>query len=112
MGAALCGTGTLHLLRPALFDGLIPRALPGRARTWSLGSGVAELGAAALLLHPRTRRTGGWATAALLVGVWPGNVTMAWRARRGSRMRRAVTLARLPLQIPLIAAALRVARAG
>ncbi|MEX5300260.1 hypothetical protein RCG67_15970 [Kocuria sp. CPCC 205292] len=112
MGAALCTTGTLHLARPALFDGLIPRSLPGAPRTWTLGSGAAELGAGALLLHPRTRRAGGWAAAALLVGVWPGNVTMAWRARRGSPARRAVTLARLPLQIPMIAAALHIARTG
>jgi uncharacterized membrane protein len=112
MGAALCGTGVLHLVRPAPFDGLIPRSLPGSARTWTLGSGVAELGVGALLLHPGTRRAGGWAAAALFVGVWPGNVTMAWRARRGSPVRRAVTLARLPLQVPLIAGALRIARAG
>ncbi|WP_366139862.1 hypothetical protein [uncultured Kocuria sp.] len=112
MGAALCGTGALHLVRPALFDGLIPRSLPGSPRTWTLGSGVAELGVGALLLHPRTRRAGGWAAAALLVGVWPGNVTMAWRARRGSPARRAVALVRLPLQVPMIAAALRIARTG
>ena len=54
----------------------------------------------------------GWAAAALFVGVWPGNVTMAWRARRGSPVRRVVTLVRLPLQVPLIATALRIARAG
>ncbi|GAB2602824.1 DoxX family protein [Kocuria himachalensis] len=112
MGAALCGAGVLHLVRPAPFDGLIPRSLPGSARAWTVGSGVAELGVGALLLHPGTRRAGGWAAAALFVGVWPGNVTMAWRARRGSRVRRAVTLVRLPLQVPLIAGALRIARAG
>lgn len=112
MGAALCGAGLLHLARPAPFDGLIPRSLPGSPRAWTLGSGVAELGVGALLLLPETRRAGGWAAAALFVGVWPGNVTMAWRARRGSPVRRAVTLVRLPLQIPLIAGALRIARAG
>jgi uncharacterized membrane protein len=112
MGAALCVTGLLHLVRPAPFDGLIPRSLPGSPRAWTLGSGVAELGVGALLLLPGTRRAGGWAAAALFVGVWPGNVTMAWRARRGSPVRRAVTLVRLPLQVPLITAALRIARAG
>ncbi|MFI7743906.1 hypothetical protein [Kocuria rhizosphaericola] len=111
MGTALCGMGALHLVRPAPFDALIPRSLPGSPRTWTLGSGAAELGVGALLLHPRTRRAGGWAATALFVGVWPGNVTMAWRARRGSPVRRAVTLVRLPLQLPMIAAALRIARA-
>ncbi len=110
LGAALTGTGALHLACPAPFDGLIPGVLPGPARAWTLGSGVAELGVGTLLLHPRTRRGGGWAAAALFVGVWPGNVTMAWRARHASRTRRAVAIVRLPLQLPLIAAALRVAR--
>ena len=110
MGAALTGMGVLHFARPAPFDGLIPRALPGPARAWTLGSGAAELGVGALLLHPRTRRAGGWAAAALFAAVWPGNLTMAWRARRASPARRAVALVRLPLQLPLIAAALRIAR--
>ena len=74
--------------------------------------GAAEIGVGALLLRPGTRRAGGWAAAALFVGVWPGNVTMAWRARRGPPVRRAVTLVRLPLQVPLIAGALRIVRAG
>ncbi|MFF0990423.1 DoxX family protein [Kocuria nitroreducens] len=112
MGLVLCGTGVLHLARPAPFDELVPRSLPGSPRTWTLGSGVAELGVGAMLLHPGTRRAGGWAAAALFVGVWPGNATMAWRARRGSPARRAVTLVRLPLQVPLITGALRIARAS
>lgn len=112
MGVALTGTGLLHFARPEAFDGLIPRSLPGRPRAWTLGSGAAELGVGALLLHPRTRRAGGWAAASLFIGVWPGNATMAWRARRASPVRRAVVLVRLPLQVPLIAAALRIAREG
>lgn len=112
MGAVLCGAGALHLVRPAPFDGLIPRFLPGSPRAWTLGSGVAELGVGALLLRPGTRCAGGWAAAALFVGVWPGNVTMAWRARHGPPVWRAVTLVRLPLQVPLITGALRIARAG
>lgn len=110
MGAALLGAGVLHLVLPRPFDGLIPRALPGRARYWTLGSSVVELVVGGLLLHPRTRRAGGWAAAALFVAVWPGNLTMAWRARGASRARRAVAWARLPLQVPMIAGALRIAR--
>lgn len=109
-GAALLGTGALHLLFPRPFDGLIPRALPGPPRAWTLGSGIVELGVGALLLHPRTRRAGGWAAAALFVAVWPGNLTMAWRARSASPARKAVAWGRLPLQLPLIAVAVRIAR--
>jgi uncharacterized membrane protein len=53
------------------------------------------------------------ASAALLVLVFPGNVqhaASALRSSRASRGYRAATLVRLPLQAPLVAWALRVAR--
>jgi uncharacterized membrane protein len=81
-----------------------------------LGSGVAELACAAGLALPATRRTAGWASAALLVGVFPGNVKMALDAQRSRRTSsrakvvRTGTLLRLPLQWPMIRIALRAAR--
>lgn len=105
-------SGVLHLVRPQLFEPIVPRALPAR-RALVHGSGLAELACAAGLLHPRTRQSAGWASAVLLVGVFPGNVQMAItegrRASRGtgSRTRQVATLARLPLQIPLVRAALK-----
>jgi len=111
--ATLLGTsGVLHLRRPGIFRPLIPRSL-GDPDPWVLGSGVAELVCAAALVVPSTRRVGGLASAALLVGVFPGNVTMAVRSRPGARSwigRPAVAWARLPLQVPLVAWALAVAR--
>lgn len=80
-GTALAAMGALHFVRPEHFDALIPASLPGSARAWTLGSGVAELGVAALLLNRRTRRTGGRAAVALYLGVWPGNFQMAWDYR-------------------------------
>ena len=76
-----------------------------------LGSGVAELICAVGLLHPRTRKASGWASAALLVAVFPGNVKMAADAQktRNTTYQR-MTLARLPVQLPLIRAALKVTR--
>lgn len=106
LAALLAGAGTLHLARPRLYDGLIPRAL-GRPRPWVLGSGIAELACAAALAVPRTRRRGALATAALLVAVLPGNVTMAVRAR--GRVAPVVAWARVPLQVPLVAWALHAA---
>ena len=47
------------------------------AREIVLVSGVAELVCAAGLVHPRTRNAAGWASAALLLAVWPGNFQMA-----------------------------------
>ncbi|GEL96792.1 DoxX family protein [Cellulomonas terrae] len=113
--AALLGTsGVLHLRRPAVFRPLVPRIL-GDPDPWVLGSGVAELACAAALVAPPTRRLGGWASAALLVGVFPGNVTMAVRSRtdaRGWAGKPAVAWGRLPLQVPLVAWAVSVARRG
>lgn len=111
--AALLGTsGVLHLRRPGIFRPLIPRSL-GNPDPWVLGSGVAEIACAAALAVPATRRLGGLASAALLVAVFPGNVTMAVRSRpdaRGWAGRPAVAWARLPLQVPLVAWAVAVAR--
>lgn len=113
--AAVLGTaGVLHLRRPAIFTSLIPRAL-GDPRPWVLGSGVAELACAAALVPPATRRIGGLASAALLVGVFPGNITMAVRSRRGARhwsRHPVVAWGRLPLQVPLVVWAVAVSRAA
>ncbi|NQX25938.1 DoxX family protein [Microbacteriaceae bacterium VKM Ac-2854] len=101
----LATSGTIHLARPRVFDRVVPRWIPGSARAWVYVSGVAELACAAALAHPRTRAVGGLATAALMVAVFPGNVQMAQDAR--TPRARAVTLLRLPLQLPLILWALR-----
>ncbi len=107
---AFLASGTVHLVRPQTFEPLMPESLPAH-REVIYASGVAELACAAALLHPRTRRLAGWAGAALLVGVFPGNVKMAADAvRSGSPAFTALALARLPLQLPLVRAALRAAR--
>jgi uncharacterized membrane protein len=68
---------------------------------------------AVLLILPRTRRIGGWAAAALLVAVFPGNVYLAVRGEHpalGVPGERWLHLARLPLQVPLVAWGVWVAR--
>ena len=110
LGAMLGGSGVLHLLRPRTYEWLVPPEL-GSARAWVLASGVAEIGTAALLAAPRTRRGGGWAAAGLLVGFVPAHLhTFRVVPRRPLPL--AVAAVRLPLQLPMIAAALRVAREG
>ncbi len=105
----LGGSGVLHLLRPRTFDWLVPPEL-GPARPWVTGSGVAELGAAALLAAPATRRAGGWAAVALLAAFVPAHLH-TFRVVRGP-VPTALAAVRLPLQVPLLLAALSVARAG
>lgn len=108
------GSGVLHMVRPQVFEGIIPRALPAH-RTLVYGSGVAELACAAGLLYPRTRVVAGLASAGLLVAILPANIQMSVDVgKRASRTGSAGwwaacagTVARLPMQWPLIRTALR-----
>lgn len=110
LAGLLTGSGVLHFVAPKPFDVLVPRALPGSARTWTYVSGAAELALAAAVAHPRTRRHGARAAAAFFVAVFPANVQMArdWRHRPAPL--RAAAGVRLPLQVPLVWWALRVSR--
>jgi uncharacterized membrane protein len=110
LAGLLATSGTLHFLQPRPFDSIVPRWLPGKRRTYTYLSGAAELAIAAAILHPRTRKAGGLAAAALFVGVFPANVKMAVDWRTAPPAKRAVAFGRLPLQIPLILWARRVAR--
>ncbi|HTJ67677.1 MAG TPA: MauE/DoxX family redox-associated membrane protein [Actinospica sp.] len=110
LAGLLAVAGVTHLASPKPYDEIVPRALPGKARWWTYGSGVAELALAAAVAHPKTRRTAATAAAGLFVGVFPANVQMArdWRDR--GTVARTVAYGRLPLQVPLVAWALRVRR--
>lgn len=116
LAAAFLASGTTHLAAPRIFEPLIPPRLPAPRRIVNV-SGAAEIMCGLGLLHPRTRRAAGWASAVLLVAIWPGNVQMsldyAERTRRrgdlASRVAFAATLVRLPLQVPLVRIALRAA---
>jgi uncharacterized membrane protein len=104
--------GIAHFVIPKGFDEIVPRALPGSARTWTLFSGAAELAVAGMVAVPRTRRLGAPLAAGLFVVVFPANVQMAvdWSERRLPQ--RLIAYGRLPLQIPLIWLALRVRRSA
>ncbi|MFD7907283.1 MULTISPECIES: hypothetical protein [unclassified Kitasatospora] len=110
LSGLLLGAGVAHFAAPRPFDAIVPRALPGSPRTWTHLSGLAELAVGAAVAHPRTRRAGALAAAGLFVAVLPANVQMArdWRTRPAPL--RTAAVARLPLQVPLVLWALRVAR--
>ena len=80
----LGGSGVLHLVRPQIYEPLIPASL-GSPRSWVIGSGVAEIACAAGLSSRSVRRPAALASAALLVVVFPGNIQHARRALRSSR---------------------------
>ncbi|MBT2404225.1 MULTISPECIES: hypothetical protein [unclassified Streptomyces] len=110
LAGLLAGAAVAHAVAPKQFDAIVPRSLPGSPRQWTYASGAAELALAVGVAHPRTRRVAALATAAFFVGVFPANVKMAVDARRGSPAVQAVTIGRLPLQIPLVMWARSVSR--
>ena len=106
----LAAAGVSHFVVPRFYDAIVPHALPGAPRAWTIGSGIAELGCAALVVDPRTRRLGALAAFVLFVAVFPANVQMAVDWADEPPARRVASLARLPLQVPLLVWAWRVAR--
>jgi len=109
LAGLLATAGTTHFTKPRFYDQMVPPELPGPARAWTYGSGVAELAVAAAVLNKSTRRRGGLAAAALFIAVFPGNLQMAKDATGVKE--RAITYARLPLQLPLVRWGWRVSRA-
>jgi uncharacterized membrane protein len=99
-------SGLAHLIRPALYETMVPRRLPHR-RELIYASGVVELVCAAGLAAGAN-----WAgslSAATLLGVWPANLQMAVDATRDGRpvAVQAGLWARVPAQVPMIRLALR-----
>lgn len=97
-------SGIAHMVRPQLFEPLIPQLL-GPARPWVVGSGVVELVCAAGLI---TRQP--WAPAASAVALAAftvGNLQMAVDMQRSRRpaWQKAAVWARIPMQWPMIKAA-------
>jgi uncharacterized membrane protein len=110
MGAMLVGMGVLHFVAPKPFDTIVPAELPGSARFYTLASGVAEAATGAMLIAPRTRRVSALAAVALYISVFPANINsvrVMWNKGLAARVG---TIARLPLQIPMITQALKVYR--
>jgi uncharacterized membrane protein len=94
--------GSLHFVAPRLFAAQIPRAIPFKLPLVYL-SGVVEVACAAGL-----RRRAPWAgplAALTLAAIWPANIQMALDAPPGRA--RSVLWARVPLQLPLVWAALQ-----
>jgi uncharacterized membrane protein len=108
LAAALGGSGVIHLVRPRTYEWLVPPEL-GDARRWVLASGVAEIGTAALMAAPATRRAGGWGAAGLLAAFVPAHLH-TFRVVPRKPLPLTVAALRLPLQVPMIGIALRVAR--
>ncbi|HUQ43557.1 MAG TPA: DoxX family protein [Candidatus Limnocylindria bacterium] len=100
-------SGVLHLVRPTFFEAAVPPMLPAPQAIIAI-SGVAELVCGAALLTGQ--RWAGPISAILLLAILPGNVNVALVMSAdpdASAAGRIAAWARLPLQIPLIWAALQ-----
>ena len=113
--AALIGSaGVLHFVRPDVFDAIVPDWMPGAPRTTTYVSGVVEITGALLVANPRTRRLGGWFCFWTFLGVFPANIQSALDGGMADAPppfdSAAAAWLRLPLQVPLVLWARRVAR--
>ncbi|NMO02195.1 hypothetical protein HH308_13335 [Gordonia sp. TBRC 11910] len=102
--------GVLHFVAPKPFDAIIPDEIPADKRTLTYASGAAELTIGAGLLVPRTRRWSAAAAAALFVAVFPANVNTIRLWQNKPAWLKSLAWARLPLQIPMVVAAIKVYR--
>ncbi len=101
-GVLFVAAGTLHFVRPAMYQKIVPPQL-GHAAELVAISGLAEIAGGVGLLFPRTRRAAGIGLILLLLAVWPANIYMAVEARRFAAAAPAWALwARVPLQLALI----------
>jgi uncharacterized membrane protein len=101
-GILFIAAGALHFIRPAMYEQIIPPQL-GHAGLLVAISGIAEVAGGLGLMIPRTRRAAGLGLIALLLAVWPANISMAIEADRFAAIAPAWLLwARVPLQVVII----------
>ena len=111
VGGGLVFMAILHVILPKPFLKIIPRSL-GAPRFWNLAAGAAEGAAGALLLSsdPQKQRAGGALATATFIGVYPANINMAIQAGPPTNPAAIAAWLRLPLQFPMIASGIRLAK--
>ncbi len=116
LAAFIGGAGVMHFVRPQFFDDVVPDWMPGDPRTTTYVSGVVEIAAGALVALPPTRRLGALLALATFLGVYPANISAAVQGGyahvEGFGGSALAAWLRLPLQIPMIWWAWRVARSA
>ena len=108
LGGILVLAGVSHLTFARTdFTAQVPPWVPIDEDTTVLASGAVEISLGLLLLSGWKRRLVGTAAAAFFVAIFPGNISQ-WQERRSAfgLDTDAKRLARLPMQVPLIATAL------
>ncbi len=105
-GVLYVGAGVMHFVATAAYARIMPGYLPA-PRELVLLSGAAEIAGGLGLLLPQTSaaqpgRAAAWGLVALLVAVFPANVTMVTEHGRFPSVPLWAAWLRLPLQLPLL----------
>lgn len=107
--------GLLHFAKPALYEPMVPDALPAR-RALVYASGAAEVvgGLGLIDRRPTVRRAAAVWLTATLVAVFPANLHMARHPERFATTARGrlALVARLPFQAVLVAWVIAAGRRG
>ena len=107
LAVIMAGAGILHLVNPRPYVEHLPPIVPLRDELVALTGAVEMVLAAGLVGPQRWRRPAGLALAAYLVAVFPANIYAAVsQAPIDGVPTGWLRWARLPLQVPLIAAAM------
>jgi uncharacterized membrane protein len=75
-GPTFIFAGVMHFVIPKVYRRIMPPYVPA-PMVMVYASGVAEAVGGAALMHPRTRRAGGWWLIVTLIAIFPANVHMA-----------------------------------
>lgn len=114
LAGGLGAMAVLHVVAPRPFEAMIPSWLPGDRRVWNLAAAAAEGTSATLLAREATAGVGGRAAFATFAGVWTANVQAAvdggYRGVPGWAGSAQAAWLRVPLQLPLLWWAARIAR--
>lgn len=97
IGVIFIAPGVLHLVRPEIYEPIMPPQLP-KPRELILISGVAEIVGGALYIPRGTRKFASWWLLLLLIAVFPSNIYMTTQQRFQKKFGLAALLGRLPIQ--------------
>ena len=104
VGTALLflGSGIMHFTHEKFYTAIVPKSLPNPKALVQI-SGVAEIAGGVGVLIPSTRKLAGKGLIALLIAVFPANISMALNPERFKQFPAWALWARLPLQFAAIA---------
>ncbi len=101
LSVGFIAAGILHFLRTDSYEQIMPGYLPAHGEL-VLISGAAEIAGGVGIAFSQTRRPAGVGLIALLLAVFPANVSMALHSEQFRSIAPALLWARLPLQGVLI----------